>query len=376
MQGSQSLKSNEEAIFLIALLSIKGLGSATARKIIQSLGSAKNFFNTSTKQLAQLKLKPSIINAQQKLSKTNLHELNSVIACLKWLQKENNRHIITLQNPYYPLLLKQISNPPALLFAQGSLDLLATPQIAVVGTRSPTASGLTNTQQFCQSLVESGFTITSGLAVGVDGEAHRSALAVGGNTIAVMGTGPDRVYPAHHRELAHQIAEKGLLLSERLPNTPFDAGAFPQRNRIIAGLSLGTLVIEAAEKSGTLITANLSVENGREVYAIPGSIHNAKSKGCHKLIKQGAKLVESLEDIIEDLPYNAKMGVNAVNVKDDRDKLNEQDTQFLNYIDYEITSIDTIVNRSQLTVDTVTNKLLNLELQGWVINSAGGYIRQ
>ena len=369
MQGTQSSRLSEENFYLLALLSLKGVGSATASKLISKFGSASKIFHASDIELKKAGLKPDRIAAIRN------YEAETLSACVHWLEAEQN-HLITQQSPFYPNLLKQIANPPLALFAIGNLELMATPQIAMVGTRKPTAAGTTNAKQFAEALIEAGYTITSGLAVGIDGESHRSAIACGGNTIAVMGTGPDRIYPAHHRELAHQIAENGLLLSERLPGSPMDQGAFPQRNRIIAGLSLGTLVVEAAEKSGTLITANLSAESGREVFAIPGSIHNPQSKGCHKLIKQGAKLVECLEDILEDLPHFSAKPTTIIEPGDKRPSLSEEDLIFLNFVDFEVTSIDTIVTRSQLTVDAVTNKLLLLELQGWVLNSAGGYIRR
>lgn len=353
---------------ILALKMIKGVGNIGAFKLLKHFQTATSIFKSNSLELKQAGLKPDII---QQIVDFDFNRLEPI---LSWANQPDN-HIINFQSPLYPPLLKQINNPPLLLFALGEPEILLTPQVAVVGSRAPTPQGVSNTQMLSAALSEQGFTVTSGLAVGIDGEAHRSALKTNGYTIAVTGTGLNRVYPAVHRELAHQIAKNGVLVSENLPDATIDRGSFPQRNRLIAGLSLGTLVIEAAQKSGSLITANLAAEAGREVYAIPGSIHNPLAKGCHKLIKEGAKLVESIEDIIEDLPSIAKAHTN-LSTPVQQQTLSSEDKEFLQYIDYEVTSIDSIVARSQLTVAAVTNKLLLLELDGWIINHSGGYIRQ
>ncbi|MGX5175554.1 DNA-processing protein DprA [Aliikangiella sp. IMCC44653] len=353
---------------LIALKLVEGVGNKGALNLLDKFSSAADLFNASHQQLAKAQVKAKI--AQQIIQ----FDFNRIEPILTWA-KSTNRHIIPLGSALYPPLLAQIANPPVLLFIVGNPELLLSPQIAVVGSRNPTAQGANNTQAFCESLCEHGLTITSGMANGVDGAAHRAALACNGFTIAVAGTGLNRVYPKHHRELAHQIAKTGALVSEKLPDDPMDAGSFPQRNRIIAGLSLGTLVIEAAKKSGTLITATCSLEAGREVFAVPGSIHNPLAKGCHNLIKQGAKLVECIEDILEDLPCISK-GIIDRSIPPEKPSLSKQDAEFLKHIDYDITPLDSIILRSQLTVEATTNKLLELELKGWVINSVGGYIRQ
>jgi DNA processing protein len=369
MQGThKNSESADEIKYLLALKKVNGIGNAIAFKLIQHFHSAQSVFHANYKQLEQAGLKPVLIS----------QILNFDFSCLEpilaWSDAPN-RHIITLKSAFYPPLLSQINVPPLFLFALGNPEILLTPQIAVVGTRNPTMQGCQNAELLCRSLCEQGITITSGLASGIDGEAHRAALSSNSYTVAVTGTGLNRVFPAAHRELAHQIALTGVLISEKFPDEPIDQGSFPQRNRIIAGLSLGTLVIEATRKSGSLITAKIAMDEGREVYAVPGSIHNPQAKGCHKLIKQGAKLVESLEDIIEDLPCIAKALVNS-SIATSRPQLKAEEADFLKNIDYDITPIDLIVTRSQLTVEAVTNKLLLLELAGWVINSAGGYIRQ
>ncbi len=213
----------------------------------------------------------------------------------------DNRHLITLHDARYPTLLREIDDAPPMLFIQGDPTILNLPQIAIVGSRNPSASGRQTATDFAHFLASAGLAITSGLADGIDGAAHQGALETKNSTLAVTGTGLDRVYPAKHRELAHRIAEQGALISELPPGTPPIPANFPRRNRIISGLSLGTLVVEAAQKSGSLITARLATEQGREVFAIPGSIHNPLARGCHALIRQGAKLVETAGDILEEL---------------------------------------------------------------------------
>jgi DNA processing protein len=353
--------------YWFALKSITGVGEVTCNRLLDHFDDPKAVFQADSKLLKQLGLKQSSIQAIRNIQFSQFDPI------FEWLEQPNH-HVLTRHCALYPPLLTQTNSPPLLLFAIGHLEHLLNPQIAVVGSRSPTPQGLLNTNQFCKALAESGLTITSGLALGVDGQAHRATLKANGYTIAVTGTGLARVYPAVHRELAHSIAENGLLISECFPDEGATAGSFPKRNRIIAGLSLGTLVIEAAKKSGSLITAQIALEESREVFAIPGSIHNLLSHGCHALIRQGAKLVETCEDILEELPSMA--GIHHYNqIAETRPALNQETTQFLNHIDYQTTSLDKIALRSQLPIESVTNKLLLLELDGWIINSAGGYSR-
>lgn len=354
--------------YWLALKTIRGIGNITALKLIQGFQSAENIFMATRAELADAGLKADITTQIVKFDFSRLTPI------LTWAE-QSHRHIISFDDPRYPLQLKHINNPPMLLFVIGEPEILAYPQIAVVGTRNPTPQGRSNTQSLVTAMVEQGYAITSGLAIGIDGEAHRAALTAKGYTLAVMGTGLNRVYPAQHRELAYQISRMGALVSEKLPDSPLDAGSFPQRNRIIAGLSHGTLVVEAAQKSGSLITANLAAEQGREVYAIPGSIHNLQAKGCHQLIKQGAKLVESVEDILEDLPTLVKFSKHLPKA-DSQPQRSTEDLQLLANIDYQVTSLDSIIARSQLTPEQVINKLLEFELDGLVVNCAGGYLRQ
>ncbi|MGH8552168.1 MAG: DNA-processing protein DprA, partial [Methylococcales bacterium] len=219
---------------------------------------------------------------------------------LEWLNQPGHQ-AVTLDDPRYPSRLKEIAVPPPVLFVTGEVSLLSTPQLAIVGSRNPSPSGIDIARDFAANLCGSGLTITSGMALGIDGAAHEGCLAAGGKTIAVLGTGPDRVYPARHKQLAWKIAERGCLVTEFPPGTRPKASNFPRRNRVISGLSLGVLVVEAAIESGSLITARLALEQGREVFAIPGFIHNPLARGCNALIKKGAKLVESVHDILEEL---------------------------------------------------------------------------
>jgi DNA processing protein len=260
------------------------------------------------------------------------------------------------------------------------LDCLKDPQVAIVGSRHPTPGGLENTASFTKFLASVGLTITSGLARGIDAVAHETALTNGGISIAVAATGLDRVYPAMHRELAQRIASQGALVSEFPLGTPVKAQHFPQRNRIISGLSLGTLVVEAARRSGSLITARFAAEQGRDVFALPGSIHNPVARGCHKLIRQGATLVENPQDILEQLASQIELSDEpALDTAEDKDTSLTLDDDYrlvLDTLGHDPTSIDTLVERSTLTSEAVSSMLLILELKGYVASTAGGlYVR-
>ena len=299
---------------------------------------------------------------------------------IEWFAQAD-RHIITLHDPRYPVLLKAITDPPAILFVHGDPDLLSQWQIALVGSRNPTASGRDTAFDFGRYLSQGGLAVTSGLALGIDAASHKGALAAKGNTVAVLGTGLDRVYPAKHRDIAHEIATTGALVTEFSLGTIPKAENFPRRNRIISGLSLGVLVVEAALRSGSLITARMALEQGREVFAIPGSIHNPLSRGCHHLIKQGAKLVESGQDILEELGALAavepptqiqnKVASDAALVELDADY-----QVLLNNLGYDPIEIDVLIEKCSLTAETVSSMLLLLELQGQVESLTGGrYVR-
>ena len=295
-----------------------------------------------------------------------------VEADINWLSQPD-RSILTLADSHYPSLLRELSDPPPLLYMIGDPALLVRPQIAIVGSRNPSPGGIDTAHEFANQLAQAGLTVTSGLALGIDAAAHRGALDAGCPTIAITGNGLDRVYPARHRDLAHEIAEAGLLATEFPLGTPPMADHFPRRNRVISGLSLGTLVVEAAARSGALITARLAGEQGREVFAVPGSIHSPMSRGCHALIRQGAKLVESVNDIIEELgplagvaPSPQSNGVEtAASLDDDYQRL-------LQDMGYEPVTIDTLVERTGLTAEAISSMLLLMELQGFVVSQSGG----
>lgn len=290
--------------------------------------------------------------------------LEACTATLEWLEQSGN-HLLTLADSSYPQSLLEIPDPPALLYAKGNLSLLQIPGIAVVGSRNASPQGEKNAEEFSAALSQHGVCIISGMALGIDGAAHRGALRVSGKTIAVVGTGLDIVYPARHRELAHQIAQHGLIISEFPLGTPSKPQNFPRRNRIISGLSRGCLVVEANVQSGSLITARLAAEQGREVFAIPGSIHSPLSKGCHQLIKQGAKLVDNTRDILDELDIASSPNANP------GQHLPEQDP-LLEAMGYDPISMDTLVERSGLTSDRLSAMLLVLELDNKVTSLPGG----
>jgi len=296
---------------------------------------------------------------------------------LAWLAQPDN-HLLTCSDPRFPALLLQIPDPPPLLYVHGSVDILNFPQLAMVGSRNPTPSGERTATDFARHLAGAGLVITSGLALGIDAASHRGALAVDGHTIAVMGTGLDRVYPAAHRQLAHAISAQGALVSELPMGTEPRPENFPRRNRILSGLSLGTLVVEAARRSGSLISARCAAEQGREVFAIPGSIHNPLARGCHALIRQGAKLVETAPDILDELgPL-----VGACRQLQDAHPppetmqptpaLDPEYMQLLESIGFDPVSIDRLVETGGLTPAEVSSMLLQLEMSGYVASSPGG----
>lgn len=289
----------------IRLEQTPGVGPDTARRLLAAFGLPEQIFHSTPQALGAV-VPDRIVQALLAPPSPAVHAL--IEQTVQWAAQSGN-HVLTLADAAYPQRLLQIVDPPILLYAKGRLDLLSRPALAIVGSRNATAQGVANAEQFATALSAAGWTIVSGLALGIDTAAHRGSLgaapdagvATTGATIAVIGTGIDIVYPARNRSLAHQIAESGCLLSEYALGTPAIASNFPRRNRIISGLAAGVLVVEAAARSGSLITARMAAEQGRDVFAIPGSIHSALAKGCHHLIKQGAKLVESAQDILEEL---------------------------------------------------------------------------
>jgi DNA processing protein len=305
--------------------------------------------------------------------------LDGIDVDLAWAAEPGN-HLIPRNDPRYPARLATIEDPPPLLYGHGDAELLGQPALAIVGTRSPTSAGIDIAEALARHLAERGLVVTSGLALGIDAAAHRGALAAHGMTIAVAGTGLDRVYPARNADLARQIGESGALLSELPLGTRPSREAFPRRNRILAGLTLGTLVVEAATRSGSLITARLALEQGREVFAVPGSIHNPVARGCHRLIRQGAKLVETADDILEEIaprlaaasPADAA-STDAAETGESAGGDNDDDyARLMEVLDWEPRGVDDLAARSGLDAGQVASMLLRLELEGAVRAAAGG----
>lgn len=354
--------------YWLAALHLPGVGPRTVLRWLQEFSDIKMLFHASDDEMHA---KGIAARHRKALEHINWKMIEDDIA---W-SKASDNHIISLDDDAYPALLKEITDPPLVLFVKGDKDVLSARQIAMVGARNATPGGLKNAEQFAYSLTEAGFVVTSGLALGIDGASHRGALAAKGMTIGVCGTGLNYIYPLSHRTLArNMIQQGGAVISEfPLATTPRPEN-FPRRNRVIGGMSVGVIVVEAALKSGSLITARHALEQGREVFAIPGSIHNPLAKGCHHLIRQGAKLVETIGDIVEELGglSLATSLVPAIELT----RLSSLERRLLEQIEYEITSMDAILLRSGLTAGEVSSMLLTLELNGYIQSVAGGYIRE
>jgi len=349
----------EDAALWVGLSLTTGLGSQGLRALLSQFGAPDQIYST---KLADL----SKVVPEKVARKISAGPDPSVAApVLEWLQQPGN-YLLTLADAPYPQALLEIQDPPPVLYAKGRLELLNAPSLAIVGSRNATPQGEKNAREFAKALSDNGYCIISGLALGIDGAAHQGALEGRSSTIAVVGTGLDIVYPARHRQLAHQISQRGLLISEFPLSTPSMAQNFPRRNRIISGLSRGCLVVEAHLQSGSLITARLASEQGREVFAIPGSIHSPVAKGCHQLIKQGAKLVESIHDILEELGDIALLGADGV------DHAENVHDPLLDHMGFDPVGMDALVERSGLTSESLSAMLLVLELEGRVTSLPGG----
>ncbi len=354
------------------LQQVPKFGIASLRKLTERTQlSVQQIFALPPEQLADIGFNPEQITAICQPSKIQQQQ------SLRWLEGGDNRFILSLDSPEYPELLKQISTPPILLYGYGSPSSLNRYQIAMVGSRNPSEHGKQSAHDFAHQLSQFGWVVTSGLAMGIDGFAHKGALQGKHVTIAVLGTAIDKMYPKRHVSLAEQILDNdGVIISEFAPGTPSRPENFPRRNRIISGLSVGTLIVEAAIKSGSLITAKYALEQNREVFAIPGNIHNPVASGCNFLIKQGAKLVTCPEDITEEfglvnLPEITK---NPQQVQINPSQSLESDV-LLDSVDYEVTPIDMVAKRSGISIDIVMSKLLEYELCGLVSAVSGGYIK-
>lgn len=370
---------SEELRCRLALARMPGLGSRGALRLLKARGSACAALATRASGLADLGLRRDLATPLASPDWTGVQR------DLDWLAG-SGRCVLTIGGQRYPWRLATIPDPPPLLFVEGDPEALDWPQISVVGSRSASAAGCETAQAFAHALVEAGLVVTSGLALGIDAAAHRGALAAGGPTVAVLGAGLDRLYPARHRTLAGSIARDGAVVSEFSTGTPPARHTFPQRNRVISGLSVGVLVVEASVRSGALISARHAVEQGREVFAIPGSIHNPLARGCHQLIRQGAKLVETVSDILEELvavialPEGARQAgtppaTAASGPSPGRDReahLDADHQRLLDSVEYRPTPFDLLVARAGLTPATVSSMLLALELQGYIQSAPGG----
>ncbi len=360
----------QELAAWLRLLGTPGVGTEIARKLLAAFGPPEAVFQQERATLHAVvgpRLAQALLTPPEDLAAT-------IDTTTDWLVGGSNRHILSLDDPRFAPELLQMADPPLLLYVLGHVETLQHPQrLAIVGSRNPTPQGEQNARQFAQALGEAGVCVVSGLALGVDGAAHEGALASGAPTLAVVGTGLDRVYPKRHLALAHRIAAQGALISEYPLGTPPLPGNFPRRNRLIAGLSQGTLVVEAALQSGSLITARLAAEQGREVFAIPGSIHAPQSRGCHALIRQGAKLVESAQDILEDLRITTP-GV-STRAEPTDDPLVDPEG-LLRAMGFDPVSLDALQARTGLDTATLQARLLELELQDAVGRLPGGLLQR
>jgi DNA processing protein len=350
----------------LRLLRTPGVGRTHARKLLSACGSPQGVFDAGVSTWRAL-VEPAIASA---LAEPPARHDEQLAATHAWLTGGDARHVLVLGDPAYPAQWLQTADPPLLVYAQGRVELLAAPSIAVVGSRNPTPQGTDNARQFANHLSQAGLAVVSGLALGIDGAAHEGGLAGRGSTIAVMGTGADRIYPARHRNLAHRIANEGLLLTEFEIGTHPLAENFPQRNRLIAGLTRGTLVVEAALASGSLITARCAVEAGREVFAIPGSIHSPQSRGCHALIRQGAKLVESAADVLEELDWGVHPSAATAAPP------SAPDDPLLDALGHDPATLDALQARTGWPTAELTARLLELELDGRVARLPGGLFQR
>ena len=364
MPGTRSLAS------WLRLTLIPGIGGGTQRKLFAAFGLPETIFSASHGALSAV-----IGDKTARLLLDTDNEAAVASAC-DWATGAS-QHIVTLADPDYPQALLEIPDPPTLLYVRGRIDLLNHPALAVVGSRNPTPQGILNAEKFSAALGEAGLSIVSGLALGIDAAAHRGALAARGDTIAFIGTGIDRTYPARNQELAREIGARGCIVSEFPIGTPVIAANFPRRNRLISGISRGVLVVEAAVESGSLITARLAAEQGRDVFAIPGSIHSPQARGCHKLIKQGAKLVETAGDILEELEWalpakSIDSGKRAASPS----PMPPEDSALLSHMGFDPCNLDDLAVRTGLTADTLSVHLLRLELEGRVALLPGNHYQQ
>jgi len=360
------LRGDDEFAAWFRLLETPGLGRAAARRLLAACGSPEDALSTPPATLRQLvgpALTAALLQPAPELS-LRLTQAQG------WRHGGPDRHVLTLGDADYPAALLQTADPPLLLYVQGRPGRLAARSLAIVGTRHPTPQGTQNAHAFAAHFSQQGWVVVSGLAQGIDGAAHEGALEGAAGTVAVLGTGLDRVYPRAHQPLAERIAAHGALVSEFAPGTPALPLHFPLRNRIIAGLTQGTLVVEAALKSGSLITARLANEAGREVFAVPGSIHAPQSKGCHLLIKQGAKLVENAQDVLDELGGTRPLPL-AAPVGDTREA-----DPLMAALGHDPTTLDALQARTGMATSVLNARLLELEFEGRLSRLPGGLFQR
>ena len=364
-----------ETLNLLLLFRILEDKPVPLAKLLRSFDNAGVVLNSvSASEMAAVGMSDRIIELIQNrnASSGTKDELQRMVeADLQWLQQENH-HLLVLDEPGYPALLAEIDDPPVVLFCRGDLDAFAALKIAIVGSRNPTRMGIKYAEEFARQFGSLGIAVTSGLALGIDAAGHRGALAVDGITLAILGTGCDVIYPARHRKLADLIADRGLVISEFPLGTPVYPGNFPRRNRIVTGLSLGTLIVEAQEKSGSLISARLAMEQGREVFAIPGSIGSRQSRGCHQLIREGVMLTENVGQVLQELGSLAEFQLKEQK-KHPENLLSPAKRVILGHLGAEPVVIDQLSHALGVDVPELLAHLVELEIDGCVVSEAGGY---
>lgn len=365
------MKQEQQLQYQLALWRIPGIGPRAFKFLREKVEELSFLFKASSSQLQQLEIPQQLISALKHVSWKEV-ELD-----LNWQNQKPHRFILTLEHQAYPAQLKEISAAPPILFVEGDLSRLSEKQIAMVGSRNASFHGLQIAKQFAFSLAEHGVTITSGLAYGIDKASHEGALTTKAGTIAVLGTGLDNIYPKSHQRLADEIIENGALVSEFPIGSLPKAHHFPRRNRLISGLTLGVVVVEAALQSGSLITARYALEQNREVFAIPGPIHNPLAKGCHQLIRQGATLVETVEDILTELGALKTLPSKESSILPSfpENPADNEQKVLLQCLGSLPTPIDILIERSKLAADIVATNLLLLEVEGYVQKTPAGYVR-
>jgi DNA processing protein len=351
----------------------RGVGLRTAHQLLEAFGSPRAIFEAGHAALAA-QVGPALARTLCAPPERATSEL--IDATLAWLQAPSH-HVLALGDASYPQALAHIPDPPLLLYIKGRIDLLARPALAIVGSRNATVQGKANAAAFATALSEAGVCIVSGLALGIDAAAHEGALRGAGSTIAVVGTGADLFYPARNRALAERIANEGCIVSEYALGTPPTSGNFPRRNRIISGLSSGVLVIEAAAQSGSLITARVAAEQGREVFALPGSIHAPLAKGCHRLIRDGARLVETVNEVLEAMQVSPLAMPAAPNKAAGNGLPTETDcTDLLAQLGHEPLDVDELLERLDTDIGQLSMGLLALEMAGMIERLPGGKVQR